>query len=124
MGGILPEPDNVRLNGRDAAGHLLTEHFAPEDQQSRLEITFKKFRYRLTWQRFRNYSGLMESELNALEEKIDEFVQLCQQLRSENIQLRQQLASVSSENRHLAEKINSASSRLESLLARLPESEE
>jgi cell division protein ZapB len=66
----------------------------------------------------------MESELNALEEKIDEFVQLCQQLRSENIQLRQQLASVSSENRHLAEKINSASSRLESLLARLPESEE
>jgi cell division protein ZapB len=66
----------------------------------------------------------MESELNALEEKIDEFVQLCQQLRSENIQLRQQLASASSENRHLAEKINNASSRLEALLARLPESEE
>lgn len=66
----------------------------------------------------------MESELNALEEKIDEFVQLCQQLRSENIQLRQQLASASNENRHLAEKINNASSRLEALLARLPESEE
>ncbi len=66
----------------------------------------------------------MESELNALEEKIDEFVQLCQQLRSENIQLRQQLASASSENRHLAEKINNASSRLEALLAKLPESEE
>jgi cell division protein ZapB len=66
----------------------------------------------------------MESELNALEEKIDEFVQLCQQLRSENVQLRQQLASASSENRHLAEKINNASSRLEALLARLPESEE
>jgi cell division protein ZapB len=66
----------------------------------------------------------MESKLNALEEKIDEFVQLCQQLRSENVQLRQQLASASSENRHLAEKINNASSRLEALLARLPESEE
>jgi cell division protein ZapB len=66
----------------------------------------------------------MESELNALEEKIDEFVQLCQQLRLENIQLRQQLASASSESRHLAEKINNASSRLEALLARLPESEE
>jgi cell division protein ZapB len=105
-------------------GHLLAEHFAPEDWRSRLEITFKKFRYRLTRQRFRNYSDLMESELNALEEKIDEFVQLCQQLRSENIQLRQQLASASSENRHLAEKINNASSRLEALLARLPESEE
>jgi cell division protein ZapB len=66
----------------------------------------------------------MESELSALEEKIDQFVGLCQQLRSENIQLRQQLASASSENKHLAEKINIASSRLEALLTRLPESEE
>ena len=73
---------------------------------------------------FRHYSGLMESELSALEEKIDQFVRLCQQLRSENIQLRQQLASATNENKHLAEKINTASSRLEALLTRLPESEE
>jgi cell division protein ZapB len=78
----------------------------------------------LTRQGFHNYSGPMESELSALEEKIDQFVGLCQQLRSENIQLRQQLASASSENKHLAEKINTASSRLEALLTRLPESEE
>ncbi|WON72928.1 hypothetical protein [Nitrosospira sp. Is2] len=66
----------------------------------------------------------MESELSALEEKIEQFVRLCQQLRSENIQLRQQLASTISENKHLAEKIDTASSRLEALLTRLPESEE
>jgi len=66
----------------------------------------------------------MESELNALEEKIDQFVRLCQQLRSENIQLRQQLASVISENKHQVEKINTAASRLEALLIRLPESEQ
>ena len=66
----------------------------------------------------------MESELNALEEKIDQFVRLCQQLRSENIQLRQQLASVISENKHQAEKINTAAGHLEALLTRLPESEQ
>ena len=66
----------------------------------------------------------MESEFCALEEKIDQFVRLCQQLRSENIQLRQQLAMAITENKHLAEKINSATSRLEALLIRLPESEE
>ena len=65
----------------------------------------------------------MESELKSLEEKIDQFVRLCQQLRSENIQLRQQLAGVISENKHLAEKINAATSRLEALLTQIPESE-
>ena len=66
----------------------------------------------------------MESELSALEEKIDQFVRLCQQLRSENIQLRQQLASAISENKHQAEKINTVANRLEALLTRLPESEQ
>ncbi len=71
-----------------------------------------------------NYSDLMESELNSLEEKIDQFVSLCQQLRSENIQLRQQLAGATSENKHLAEKINAAANRLEALLSKIPESEQ
>ena len=66
----------------------------------------------------------MESELSALDEKIDQFVRLCQQLRSENIQLRQQLASAISENKRQAEKINTSANRLEALLTRLPESEQ
>ena len=59
----------------------------------------------------------MESELSALEEKIDQFVRLCQQLRSENIQLRQQLASAISENKHQAKNKH----RREQLLSFLPE---
>lgn len=66
----------------------------------------------------------MESELKALEEKIHQFVRLCQQLRSENIHLRQQLAAATSENKHLAEKINTATGRLEALLAQFPKGNE
>ena len=66
----------------------------------------------------------MESELDTLEEKIAQFVRLCQQLRTENIQLRQQLAVTTSHNRLLVEKMGAAASRLEILLTRIPESEE
>ena len=66
----------------------------------------------------------MEPELDNLEEKITQFVRLCQQLRTENIQLRQQLAVTTSHNRILVEKIGAATSRLEVLLARIPESKE
>jgi cell division protein ZapB len=87
------------------------------------EITFEQFPYQLTQQGFPNYSEPMESELKSLEDKINQFVRLCQQLRSENIQLRQQLASVASEKKHLTEKISAATGRLEALLTQIPESE-
>ena len=89
-----------------------------------VEITFEQLSYQLTQQGFPNYSELMDSELNSLEEKINQFVRLCQQLRLENIQLRQQLASTASENKHLAEKISAATDRLEALLTQIPGSEE
>jgi cell division protein ZapB len=89
-----------------------------------LEITFEQFPYQLTQQGFPNYSEPMDSELNSLEEKINQFVRLCQQLRTENIQLRQQLARAASENKHLAEKISAAAGRLDALLMQLPENEE
>ena len=66
----------------------------------------------------------MESELKSLEEKIDQFVQLCKQLRSENMQLRQALAGATSENRHLNQKINTAANRLEALLSHVPQGED
>ena len=65
----------------------------------------------------------MESELKSLEQKLNQFVELCQRLRSDNQQLRQELASALSENRQLTEKIGTASDRLESLLLQLPEEE-
>jgi len=47
-------------------------------------------------------------------------VKLSHRQRYENIQLRQQLASATSENKHLSEKINTASNRLEALLTQIP----
>ena len=63
----------------------------------------------------------MEAELNTLEEKINQFVQLCQRLRAENVQLRQQLASALNENKQLTEKINGTKDRLETILGQIPE---
>ena len=89
------------------------------DQINR-ETTFGVHCYQLTWKGFSNYSALMEAELKSLEEKINQFVQLCHRQRTENIQLRQQLAGATSENKHLSEKINAATNRLEALLTQFP----
>jgi len=66
----------------------------------------------------------MEAELSTLEEKINQFVQLCQRLRVENVQLRQQLVSALNENKQLTEKINGTKDRLETLLGQIPEDDE
>jgi len=63
----------------------------------------------------------METELKSLEQKLTQFEELCQRLRTDNQELRQQLASVLDENKQLNEKIGTASDRLETLLAQLPE---
>jgi cell division protein ZapB len=63
----------------------------------------------------------MDVELKSLEDKISQFVTLCQRLRSDNHDLRQQLASAQNDNKQLNEKISDAKTRLESLLAQIPE---
>jgi len=63
----------------------------------------------------------MDSELTALEEKIRQAAQLCRQLRDENRGLRQQLTAAQGDRKQLSEKIDSARSRLESLLKRIPD---
>jgi len=65
----------------------------------------------------------MEADLKALEQKLTQFVELCQRLRSDNQQLRQQLASAMNDNKALSEKIGSAADRLENLLNQIPEDE-
>lgn len=65
----------------------------------------------------------MDAELNALEEKIQQFAKLCQQLRADNNDMRQQLATALSDNKQLSDKIGGAMSRLEKLLADIPEQE-
>ena len=62
----------------------------------------------------------MEAEFNSLEEKVAQFVALCERLRAENVVLRQELASAQSDARRLNDKIDGARSRLEGLINRLP----
>lgn len=63
----------------------------------------------------------MDAELNSLDDKIAQLAKLCQKLRGDNTQLRQQVASIQSENKRLAEKLNAAKIRLEALLSQIPE---
>ena len=65
----------------------------------------------------------MESELSHLEGKINQLIQLCQRLRNDNHDLRQQVASLQSENRQFSDKITSAKERLEKILSQIPEDE-
>ena len=62
----------------------------------------------------------METEFNSLEAKVSQFVTLCERLRSENHDLRQQLAAARSDAKRLHEKIDGAKARLEGLITRLP----
>lgn len=62
----------------------------------------------------------MEAELNSLEAKVAQFVALCERLRAENSELRQQLAAARGDAQRLNDKIDGATERLEGLLSRLP----
>jgi cell division protein ZapB len=66
----------------------------------------------------------MDAELKALEDRVSQLVQVCQRLRAENLQLRQEMAGVQNDNHQLTEKIDSAKSRLEQLLEQIPEEAE
>ena len=63
----------------------------------------------------------MESELKALEEKVSQLVGLSRQMRTENLELRQELAQAQDEVRQLKENMALASERLEVLIESLPE---
>ena len=62
----------------------------------------------------------MDTELKCLEGKLGQFVELCHQLRADNLQLRQELASAVNRSKRLEEKISSATTRLETLLNQIP----
>jgi cell division protein ZapB len=62
----------------------------------------------------------VETEFNSLETKVAQFVSLCERLRAENVELRQQLAAARGDAKRLNEKIDGAKARLEGLLQRLP----
>ncbi len=63
----------------------------------------------------------MEAEIDSLDDKVQQLALLCQRLRKDNSQLRQQLATARDENQRLSEKISTAATRLEALVERIPE---
>jgi cell division protein ZapB len=66
------------------------------------------------------HSARVEAELSSLEAKVAQFVALCERLRSENRELKQELSAAQSDARRLNEKIDGAKTRIEGLLNRLP----
>jgi len=67
------------------------------------------------------HSSGVDAEFNSLDAKVAQFVGLCDRLRAENHDLRQQLASARNDAKRLNERIEGAKVKLESLLARLPD---
>lgn len=65
----------------------------------------------------------MEQDLQRFEDKLTHFVTLFHRLRSENNELRQSVASKSGEVKRLSEKLDQARTRIEALIAQLPETE-
>jgi cell division protein ZapB len=65
----------------------------------------------------------MESDFDALEERLAQLVQRLEALRGENRELRQQLAQRTDENARLGEKLAAAKTRIEALLKQIPETE-
>ena len=67
------------------------------------------------------HSSGVDAEFNSLDAKVAQFVGLCERLRAENHDLRQQLASAKNDAKRLNERIEGAKVKLESLLARMPD---
>jgi len=65
----------------------------------------------------------VDTELSALEERLDQLVQRLKALREENRDLRQQLATRTDENARNVEKLGAARTRIEALLKQIPETE-
>jgi uncharacterized protein (TIGR02449 family) len=66
----------------------------------------------------------MNDRLDILEKKVEQVLAFCQTLRAENQTLRDRIAGLEGENRSLVGKVETARSRLETLMDHLPASPE
>ncbi len=66
----------------------------------------------------------MDNEFDALENKVAEVAEVCRQLRAENARLREQIAAADAEKKRLAQSMEAARSRLETLLSQMPQGTE
>jgi phage shock protein A len=75
---------------------------------------------RVMARRSRCYDSRMRDDLDQLAARISELARLVHSLRSENQQLRAQLAAVSAEHESMRGRVEEASRRLDLLMERLP----
>ncbi len=65
-------------------------------------------------------SAPVEAEFSSLENKVAQFVTVCDRLRAENSELRQQLVAAQNDAKRLNDKIDGARAKLESLISLIP----
>ncbi|MBL8505359.1 hypothetical protein [Methylobacillus glycogenes] len=63
----------------------------------------------------------MNADLITLEQKLGQLVSLCQHLRAENLELRQELGTAQDDNKQLKDNMALASAKLQALMDKLPE---
>jgi cell division protein ZapB len=63
----------------------------------------------------------VDADFASLEAKVAQFVSLCERLRAENSDLRQQLAAAQGDAKRLNDRIDSARAKLATLIDRLPD---
>ena len=66
----------------------------------------------------------MEAELNNLEDRVNALAALCQQLRRENLELRQSALALKNDHRRIQDKLDSTLTRVEQLIGQLPADED
>lgn len=68
-----------------------------------------------------NYSADMQAELDALESKLAQVLERFQAMRGENLKLRQQVVALENANKQLADRLEEARGRMETLFNKLPD---
>ncbi len=63
----------------------------------------------------------MQAELDTLETKLAQMLERFQAMREENLKLRQQVVSLESSNKKLADRLEEARARMETLLNKIPD---
>jgi len=63
----------------------------------------------------------VDADFRSLEAKVAQFVSLCERLREENLELREQLALARGDAKKLNERIDTAREKLALLIDRLPD---
>ncbi|MBV8467120.1 MAG: hypothetical protein JO218_14360 [Burkholderiales bacterium] len=63
----------------------------------------------------------MEADLQSLEERVKLLASQYKQMRDENIELRQSVLNLQTENKRLQDKVDTARQRVDALIGQLPE---